>query len=189
VAPHTDASIITDSIEQPALFEDVFERYYDTIRRYAQRRVGSDVGEELAAQTFLIAFAQRATFDPSYPSARPWLLGIATNLIRHHARSQRVRAALLDRLERPQRVDDVVEVEVADAFVLAPRVLRVLDQMPARDVEAFLLLALAELPYAEIALVLGIPVGTVRSKIHRVRRTLRELFALQEATTGQVNDG
>ena len=67
----------------------MFNRHYDPIHGYLQRRVGRDLADELTAQTFLIAFDQRSRFDTARPSARPWLFGISTNLLRRHRRQER----------------------------------------------------------------------------------------------------
>lgn len=48
------------------------------------RRLGRDAAEDVVAETFLVAFDRRHRYDPARPDARPWLYGIATNLIRRH---------------------------------------------------------------------------------------------------------
>lgn len=78
----TDAQAVFDSLRDPALFATVFERHFASVHRYAQQRVGVDSADEIAAETFLVAFDSRRRFDARRTSARPWLLGIATNLIR-----------------------------------------------------------------------------------------------------------
>ena len=72
-----------------AAFEAVFTRHYAAVHRYAQQRVGVDAADEIAAETFLQAFDNRRRFDAAQPSARPWLLGIATNLMRRRWRDER----------------------------------------------------------------------------------------------------
>ena len=84
----TDAELIARSLGDPAAFAVVYERYDTTIYRYVLRRVGPGEAEALMAQTFRIAFEQRATFDPTRPVARPWLYGIATNLVARHYRTE-----------------------------------------------------------------------------------------------------
>jgi RNA polymerase sigma-70 factor, ECF subfamily len=181
VHTQTDGEVIAASILEPSRFEEIFDRHYDTVRRYAQRRVGLDAGEELAAQTFLVGFAQRERFDATHASAKPWLMGIATNQIRHHLRSERTREAALPKLANAQEGQEALSIEATAAMLEAPKVLRILQEVPSQDREAFLLLAWADLSYAEIASALGIPVGTVRSKIHRVRTILRERLGVPEA--------
>jgi RNA polymerase sigma-70 factor, ECF subfamily len=185
VHAQTDGEVIAASILEPSRFEAIFDRHYDAVRRYAQRRVGLDAGEEIAAQTFLVGLAQRARFDATYVSAKPWLMGIATNLIRHHLRAERTREAALPRLAMADEGQEALRIEATEAMLEAPEVLRILQEVPAQDREAFLLLAWADLSYAEIASAVGIPVGTVRSKIHRVRTLLRERLGAPEATSDE----
>ena len=169
-----DADLIRGSVEDPRLFEGVFERHYDSVRRYAQRRVGAAVGEELTARTFLVAFERRSTFREDADSARAWLLGIATNLIRHHVRDEQTHLRILAALppgRRERAPDDEGRLEALDVW---PTIAEILRALPPGDRDAFLLAALQELSYGEIAAALDIPVGTVRSRIHRVRSALRE---------------
>jgi RNA polymerase sigma-70 factor (ECF subfamily) len=179
----TDAEILRGSVDDPAAFADIFERHIDAVLGYAQRRVGATHGEEIAAQTFLVAFERRTRFDPSYGSARPWLLGIATNLIRHHLRHERVHLAALRRLPAEPPIDPVDDPDRVDAERLMPAVADALLALSANDRATFLLVALGEVTYAEAARSLGIPVGTVRSRIHRARLLLRERLGGLEATT------
>jgi RNA polymerase sigma factor (sigma-70 family) len=177
----SDALIIEASLEEPDRFEAIFDRHYETIRRYAQRRLGADVGEEVASETFVEAFAHRARFEHDFSSARPWLLGIATNLIRHHARAERVHWNALKRVPWELEEDDASDVGGLDAQRRGPEIVAALEKLTSEDRDVFLLFALADLTYAEVAQAARIPVGTVRSRIHRVRRTLRELLGAEEA--------
>lgn len=185
--PPTDAELMRASLDDPNAFEMIFDRHFDSVRRYAQARIGLDVGEDIAAETFIIAFDGRARFDPKYRSARPLLLGIATNLIRHHLRSEKSRLRALSRLD-PDPIYDADPSEALDAARLAPLVFDALAEVSAGQREAFLLLALGELSYEEIAQALQVPVGTVRSRIFHVRRMLRERTDLFEAIQGQPDD-
>jgi RNA polymerase sigma-70 factor (ECF subfamily) len=169
-----DADLIRGSVDDPQLFEGVFERHYDAVRRYAQRRVGQAVGEELAARTFLVALERRSTFRADAESARGWLLGIATNLMRHHVRDEQTHLRILGALppdRRERAPDDEGRLEALGVW---PTIAEVLRTLPPGDRDAFVLAALEDLPYGEIAVALDIPVGTVRSRIHRVRSALRE---------------
>ena len=73
--------MIAASLVDGQAFAPIFERHYEAIARYARQRVGEATGEDIAAKTFTIAFANRERFDTSVRSARPWLYGIAANLI------------------------------------------------------------------------------------------------------------
>src|SRR4051812_28676444 len=89
----TDAEAIARSRDEPAAFGAVFDRHFQAVYAYAQRRVGLAVAEEVAAETFARAFELRARYDTAHQLALPWLLGIATNVMRRHWRSERRRLA------------------------------------------------------------------------------------------------
>jgi RNA polymerase sigma factor (sigma-70 family) len=170
----TDAEIFQRSIRDPDAFREIFERHASTVHAYARRRIGMTAGEEILAQTFLTAFEKRARFDLSYESARPWLLGIATNIIRHHLREEREHLTALGKMLREQPEEPVDDVARLDAQRMKPRLIAALLALSDDDRETFLLLALGQLTYEEVASALRIPIGTVRSRIHRARIHLRE---------------
>ena len=174
----TDAQTIAASLEDEARFALIFDRHFAAIHRYLHRRAGRELADDLAAETFTQAFDHRSGFDATREDARPWLFGIAANLMRHHRRAERRRLLAYVRTG----VDPVSELDVdavhdrVDAAALGPRVALALARLDARDREALLLLAWADLTYPQIAEALGTPVGTVRSRIHRARRRVRALL-------------
>jgi len=178
-AAESDARIIVASASNPKLFALIFERHYDAVFSYVGRRVGREIADELAAETFLVAFRARQRYDGTRPIARPWLLGIATNLLRHHQRTEVRRFRAYARLERPE--PSAGDLEGADARLDAararPHLLRALADLSREERDAVLLLAWADLSYEEIAHALGIPIGTVRSRLHRARVRMRERLA------------
>jgi len=183
-----DRDIIRSSLENPAEFEEIFDRHWATVLRYACQRTGTDAGEEIAARTFLIAFERRNKFGRGSPSAGPWLLGIATNLIRRHRRRERAYLKARRRIlalppERPT-------LDRPDLNKLSYRALLVqaLMKLDARERDAFLLSALAGLSYPEISIALGIPIGTVRSRINRARSRLRELIGPEVAIEDVIGE-
>ena len=169
----TDAEIFQRSIRDPDAFRAIFERHASAVHAYARKRLGM-AGEEILAQTFLTAFEKRGRFDLSYGSARPWLLGIATNIIRHHLREEREYLRSLGRVAREQSEAPVDDVARLDAQRMKPQLITALLSLSDEDRETFLLLALGQLTYEEVASALRIPIGTVRSRIHRSRTHLRE---------------
>ncbi len=176
----SDAAVIANSLEQPIAFAAIFDRHYDAVHGYLSRRAGTEVADELSAQTFEEAFRARRRYDPSRVSARGWLLGIATNLLRHHFRAETRRLAAYGRVPREApELGDAANAANArlDAQALMPALARALAELPAPDRDVLLLFAWAELSYDEIAAALGIPTGTVRSRLHRSRERLRELLA------------
>ena len=94
-----DSDAVSASLHTPAGFATIFDRHFDAVHAYLQRRVGTDLADELSAQTFLVAFDKRGGYDPAQPDARPWLFGIATNLVRRHHRDEVRRVSRL-RAER-----------------------------------------------------------------------------------------
>lgn len=85
-AETTDAAIIDASRSDPAAFETIFQRHYDALFRFLAIRTDRDLAAEIASETFLVAFEHRSDFAPSYTSARPWIFGIANNLLRNSLR-------------------------------------------------------------------------------------------------------
>lgn len=164
----TDSVTIHRSLSEPRSFAAVFDRHFEAIHGYAVRRVGRDLGEEIAAETFARAFDVRRRYDFERDDARPWLLGIAANLLRRHWRDERRRIAAYTRLSE----DGVTAPELSPAT--AALLVSALGKLSHRDREALFLFVWADLSYEEIGVALNVPIGTVRSRIARARRVLRE---------------
>src|SRR5215218_10758147 len=92
----TDAELVTRSLEEPEHFAALFDRHAAAVHRYLGRRVG-DLADDLLSETFLIAFRRRAAYRPERVEVRPWLIGIATNLVHGHGRTDRRRYRALAR--------------------------------------------------------------------------------------------
>src|SRR5262249_34860384 len=164
-----DGAVIRDSLAIPKRFGEIFERHYDVIYAFLARRVGQDLGGELAAETFTRAFALRRRFraEPGR-SARPWLFGIAMNLLRHHHRTETRQLRAYARTGVDPVLDTVPDVERrVDADAAAPLLAEALAALRSEERDALLLFAWADLSYAEIALALDVEVGTVRSRLSR----------------------
>jgi len=164
------------SIVSPAGFEAAFQQHFPTIYRFIARRVGPALAEDLAAETFAIAYRRRAAYVPGRGSLRSWLYGIATNLLRNHWRAEQHLLALDARLLPEIDLSDgsdAVEQRVT-AALLAPRLAAELGQLTREQLDVLLLYAWAELSQEEIAAVLGVAPGTVRSRLSRARAALRE---------------
>jgi DNA-directed RNA polymerase specialized sigma24 family protein len=87
-ADAADAEAVRRSLTDPVAFTAVFDRHFVAVHRYLHRRGGRDLADELAGETFRVAFEARARWSQTTPDARPWLLGIATNLLRRHRRTE-----------------------------------------------------------------------------------------------------
>ncbi len=193
----TDGEILADSIDNAASFAAIFDRHFDAIYGYLQRRIGPDLAEELASQTFLVAFDQRARYDPSFSKARPWLFGIASNLLRRQRREERRQLKAYARTGIDPLGDALEGAEARlDAADMRRELAAALAKLPAEELDVLLLYAWAELSYAEMAQALGTPIGTVRSRLSRARRRVRELLEPERANRGaehseraEVDDG
>jgi RNA polymerase sigma-70 factor (ECF subfamily) len=167
-----DEDDLAASLSQDARFTPIFERHLAEIHRYLAYRVGSDLADDLAAETFLQAFRGRRSFVSSEGSVIAWLYGIATNLVRHHLRDEQRRLRLSHRAahrdKSPSTGEEFVD-RLGERAVLDDAFAR-LDRK-ARDV--VILVAGAGLSYEEAAAALGIPVGTVRSRFSRARSQMR----------------
>jgi RNA polymerase sigma factor (sigma-70 family) len=171
----TDAALIERSLNEPQLFAEVFDRYYAEIHGYVSRRLGSSLADDVASETFLIAFDHRCRYDAAYPSARPWLCGIASNLVSRHHRAELRRYRALAAAGVPAAVEGLIEgvAERLDAEVLRGRLAAALLEVADADREVLLLVAWAQLSCEEAARAVGIPAGTARSRLHRARKKTR----------------
>lgn len=175
--PPTDAELIRAG-EQPEEFARLFDRYAVTIHRYIARRLGRTEADDLLGQTFLIAFEGRGNYRGTADGALPWLYGIATNLIRRRRRDEVRQYRAYSRSEPAgnDRYDDLLATDVAarvDAEAISRTLTRVLAKLRQAERDVLLLYAWEDLSYAEIAQALDLPLGTVRSRLHRARRALR----------------
>jgi len=171
----TDAVIMQLSRQEPERFTVVFRRHAPYIRRYVMRRLGQDAADDIVAETFALAFRQRDSYDPTRPDARPWLYGIATNLIGRQrlAETRQYRALARTGVDPvtesfTDRVDDRVSADAASRRLAAS-----LARLSKELRDTLLLVAWGDLSYEEAATALGVPIGTVRSRVSRARSKLR----------------
>ena len=160
---------------EPARFAELFDRHFPAIHRYLRRRVGPELADDLAAETFTQAFARRRHYRAEQPDAAPWLYGIAANLLRQHTRAEQRRLRAYARVPRDPDGHDHGDgvAERVDACAAGRRVAAVLADLPADQREVLLLYAWGDLDGAAIARALDLPAGTVRSHLHRARQRLR----------------
>jgi RNA polymerase sigma-70 factor (ECF subfamily) len=176
----TDGEAIAASLREPRAFGVVFERHFGVILRYLRRRLDDQPAEEAAAQTFFVAFDQRERFERGRADARPWLFGIATNVARHHRRSEvRELRAIAALGPEASTAEDRSEGKL-DAERLRAPLARCLAALPAEEADVLYLLVWAELDQPEIAAALEIPLGTVKSRLSRARRRLRTALDLPD---------
>jgi RNA polymerase sigma-70 factor (ECF subfamily) len=174
-----DHELIRQSRDRPEVFGQIFDRYATVVHHYLARRVGGTLADDLTAETFLIAFRGRDRYDTDHSDALPWLYGIAANLVRGHRRTElRQYRALARTGVDPAQTDhgDRVTAQVAAAGHVRA-LAGVLARLSAREREVLTLVSQAQLSYSEVARALGIPTGTVRSRLHSARARVRAALA------------
>ena len=176
-----DAEAIAASLADPPVFGLIFERHFEAIHGYLRRRLDRQLADELASQTFLVAFDRRAHFDDRSSGSRPWLFGIATNLARNHRRREirELRAIAELTPDAAPGIDGVASR--VDAERMRGLLARALADLPPEEADVLLLLVWAELDQPEIAAALAIPVGTVKSRLSRARRRLQARLGITQA--------
>jgi RNA polymerase sigma factor (sigma-70 family) len=161
----------------------LFDDHADAIYAYAVRRVGEHDAADVLSETFVIALQGFARFDPALGTPRGWLFGIANNVLRHHWRTEARRLRRLDAQRLPLLVGDpllAVDARMDAQQAAAP----VVDALLAADPDErdlILMWAWEQLSYADIATAMNLPIGTVRSRLHRARKRL-EPFRPKGAT-------
>lgn len=163
-----------------AAFGMLFERHARPVYNYCFRRTGDwSLAEDLTSAVFLEAWKRRERTALVSDNLLPWLLGVANNLLRNVRRSIRRHEKALERLpipgDTPDFGDDVAG-RVDDEHQMVA-ILTAIRALPRRDQEVLALCVWQGLSYAETADVLSIPVGTVRSRLSRARRRVRELIS------------
>jgi len=181
-----DAAVVRASVEDPEQFEVVFDRHHGRIWAYLARLGGRQCADDLASEVFLAAFARRDRYDPARGSVASWLYGIASNLARTWFRSHARAARAFARSATPDVVLDAALDTIDDALTSREqfeRVREALERLSVTDREVIVLFAWQHLSYQDIARVLDVEVGTVRSRLARARARLRELAGLNGELT------
>jgi RNA polymerase sigma factor (sigma-70 family) len=170
----TDGALIERSVRgRPDAFVEVVRRHETAVHAYLARRAGQEAADDLLGEVWLRAFAARGGYDPGRDNALPWLYGIARNVLKEHWRAGS-RPALVP---APDGLDPWDDVDARlDAIAGARSLLPAIRALPEADRDVLLLVAWEELTPAEAALVLGIPQGTARSRLHRAREALRPIL-------------
>jgi RNA polymerase sigma factor (sigma-70 family) len=174
----TDADLWRRAADgEPDAFGVLFERHARAVYNYLFRRTADwALAEDLTSVVFLEAWRRRTDVRLERELVLPWLLGVATNVLRNRRRSQWRHRAALERLPRDHALDFADEaIGRLDDERQMRTVLRAIAKLPRREQDVLALCAWAELSYEEAAVALGVPVGTVRSRLSRGRARIREL--------------
>lgn len=166
------------SCEDPDTWvEGLFDEHVDTIYAYLSRRLGSEAGRDATSDVFRLALENQRSFDPSRGTPLAWLYGIAGNVVRRHWRTEKRHLARVAALRpfAPLHSDEETEAvdRRLDSLSYHAAVMDAVAALPDADRELLVLFAWEDRSYSEIASVMSVPVGTVRSRLHRIRRDLR----------------
>jgi RNA polymerase sigma factor (sigma-70 family) len=183
----SDAALIARSMGAPECFASLFDRHAAAIHSYIARRVGPDAAEDLTAEVFLIAFQRRRAYNAAYADARPWLYGIATNLVgRRHREEVRLLRAMTRCGGNPPAESFAEQVtDRVAAQAVRGRLASALGRL-SRGQRDVLLLTASGLNCREIAAALGVPLGTVASRLARARRKVRA--ELQDLNLSEIQE-
>lgn len=170
-----DNELIQRSAAEPALFAMLYDRHARSVFRYVAQRVSDQVADDVMSETFLVAFERRASYDSNVENARPWLLGIATRLMRKHARLEAKAWKGMIADLAAQITPDLIDLAGArvDAQRTTRRLAKALQRLSEIDRDTLLLYAWGDLDYASISTAMQVPIGTVRSRLNRARRQIR----------------
>ena len=178
-----DAALIRAAQDNPESFGAIFDRHFATVYRFCGRRVGAHLAEDLAGDTFRRAFEARHSYDLNQPNALLWLFRIALNLVRDAIRAKAAEDRAYARLQTFGRTGSLNEeyqtAEMVEAREELARVARLLVAESREDVETLFLHVWDGLTYVEVATAMGLPVGTVRSRLSRLRHRLESAVGNQ----------
>jgi RNA polymerase sigma factor (sigma-70 family) len=178
----SDAEIIRRSWSEPEVFEVIFDRHYEAVHRFAAGRVGIQDAPDIAAETFARAFDRRQRFRLDRRSALPWLYGIAVNVCREgrrrNSRGQHATTRIATRDEMSTEAFENDLTERVDAQRLRPDLLAALRGLTDDEYALLMLAGESDMSYQQMADALGIPIGTVRSRLARARRRVRHAIGV-----------
>lgn len=172
-----DDVLVTAAADASAVVASWYEAHAEIVFRYVARRLGSEIARDVVADVFRAAIEGFESYEASRGSERSWLLGIATNLVRRHWRTEQRRLRAIERLAHV-RVDESAECsdrvhERVDASRQMARLMDAVENLPAEDRDLLVLVAWERCSHAEVGEILAIPTGTVGSRLNRIRTQLR----------------
>ena len=155
-------------------FSELYERHARTIYNYLFRRLADwSEAEDLTAVVFLEAFRRRSEVVVVEGKLLPWLYGIATNVLRNRRRTLWRHRDLVAQLARQPGTDVTPDVAArSEATEQMRSVLKRIAALPRQQRDVIALCVWSGLSYEEAAAALGVPVGTVRSRLARARASL-----------------
>jgi len=175
-----DAELWRRASTDAEAFGELFERHAQAVFAFCARRTGDlALAEDLTSVVFLEAWRRRGSVRLESRSALPWLLGTAHNVVRNQHRSLRRHRAALARMcaDGVSPSGEEEAIERLDAQRVLSAALETVGRLPREQQEAVNLVLWSGLSYEDAALALGVPIGTVRSRVARARATLAASLA------------
>jgi RNA polymerase sigma factor (sigma-70 family) len=172
-----DSDLLAMAGSEPEALGELFRRYSRSVYAYCARRTGNlDLAEDLTSIVFMEAFRHRRKLQLSNASALPWLIGVANNVIRNANRSLRRYRSALGRIPVPADGASSEEntMERLGAEEALARALEAISNLSQREQDVVLLVVWSEFTYADAATALGVPVGTVRSRLASARGKFKD---------------
>jgi RNA polymerase sigma-70 factor (ECF subfamily) len=170
-----DADLWELSVKDPEAFGEIFRRHARAVFAICYWRTGdAAVAEDVTSVVFLEAWKRRDAVVLEHRSALPWLLGVANHTSRNATRSLRRYSQALKRLDGHRTLlDDDAVIDRLDAEISLNTVNEVARELNEQEREIVLMVFWSGLSYESAAVALGVPVGTVRSRVSRTRRKLQ----------------
>ena len=172
---HTDEQLMARAAAgSDTAFEELYRRYARRLKGFFFLQLGGD--EELAADAthdvFLRAYEARQRYEEGR-KVDTWLFTIAYNICKNHYRSNAYEAQLMASLDAEPVTDQQIEVDM-DAALLDEALAQVLSELPAPLHQLFSLHYQEELTIPQIAEIVGVPEGTVKSRLHKTMNMIRK---------------
>jgi RNA polymerase sigma-70 factor (ECF subfamily) len=183
-----DSDLLAMAASEPEAFGELFKRHSRSVYAYCARRTGNlDLAEDLTSVVFMEAFRCRRKLQLSNTSALPWLIGVANNVVRNADRSLRRYRSALDRIPVPangvsSEEDTMKRLGAQDALA---RALEAISTLTQGEQDVVLLVLWNEFTYTDAAMALGIPVGTVRSRLASARAKFKDSAPVTSTTIAQ----
>jgi RNA polymerase sigma-70 factor (ECF subfamily) len=180
--PPTDETLLQAALRgDEAAFVALYRRWQGPIYRFARQMCGSEPAAEDVVQDVFLALVQDARrYDAARGPLSAYLYGIARHLVLRRLRREGVRESLMETeavaalQETQPRPDDTDAFDMIDRRESIEAVQRAIGSLPVSYREAIVLCDVQELPYEQAAVVIGCPIGTVRSRLHRGRALLAD---------------
>lgn len=180
-----DGDLLAMAGSAPEAFGELFRRHSRSVYAYCARRTGNlDLAEDLTSVVFMQAFRCRRKLQLSNASALPWLIGVANNVVRNADRSLRRYRSALDRIPLPpngasSEEDAMEQLRAQEALASA---LEAISALAQGEQDVVFLVLWSEFTYADTATALGIPVGTVRSRLASARAKFKASVPVTSTT-------